>query len=651
MSKRQGALPEEWALLDAALGLTSDLLPVVSNFSAKISSQSKIVALGKTPSIYNKNRHVAGVKSWTSHQATSSEILTWSKEPDYGICIQTRDVRALDIDVTDSDEAAKIADFIHAHLQSTKLPLRLRANSSKCLFAFRLAGSFPKRVLKCASGMVEFLANGQQFIACGTHTSGVRYEWDWHGNDDFPALTLEQFETLWAALVNEFATEAPSEGSIRKIGEHLNIHDATLEKLHVLSWGKDGRAYITCPFKSEHTSNSGETETAYFPAGSNGYEQGHFVCLHAHCAKRSDNDFLDALCLGIANDFDVIEDMLEERSPARFPVIDADVFANGADPEWIVEDVLPEGEMAMIYGESTAGKSFFIFDMVAAVALGIPWRGKEVKQGRVVYIAAEGAQGFRKRLRAYMQQNTVSFEKNLAIIDTPPNFMKSDSTELAKNIIDAGKTSVIVIDTLAQTTPGADENSSDMNKALAKCKALHKSTGALVILIHHAGKDAAKGARGWSGIKAAMDAEIEITRKNEDRFARVTKLKDGEDGALFPFKLLPVVVGETKKGKEITSCVVQHTDAALFDGIGPVGKWQKAVYQVILDLSFDSDPIAVRHIIEESIKCDPFDPGPDLLKPKRDRRPETAKRALYELKEVGLIVLENNRVLLSQNEA
>jgi putative DNA primase/helicase len=51
--------------------------------------------------------------------------------------------------------------------------------------------------------------------------------------------------------------------------------------------------------------DSGVTETAYFPAGGGGYEQGHYKCLHASCAHRSDADYDAALGYAEAG-FDVL---------------------------------------------------------------------------------------------------------------------------------------------------------------------------------------------------------------------------------------------------------------------------------------------------------------------------------------------------------
>lgn len=59
--------------------------------------------------------------------------------------------------------------------------------------------------------------------------------------------------------------------------------------------GSRGQLLITCPFKSGHSVDSGQTETAYFPAATGGYETGRFHCFHATCAGRTTADFDTAL--------------------------------------------------------------------------------------------------------------------------------------------------------------------------------------------------------------------------------------------------------------------------------------------------------------------------------------------------------------------
>ncbi len=108
-------------------------------------------------------------------------------------------------------------------------------------------------------------------------------------------------------------------------------------------------------------------------------------------------------------------------STERFRVKPAAEFAAGRPPQWLIKDILPKAGLAMVYGESGAGKTFFVFDMVATIARGVDWRGRKVKKGRVIYVAAEGVGGFRKRLNAYASHHEISLnELDVGIIDDAP---------------------------------------------------------------------------------------------------------------------------------------------------------------------------------------------------------------------------------------
>jgi hypothetical protein len=295
-----GASPTDWDRFATTLGLAADLLPVVSNPHAEISPASNLAALGKTPSRYNSSRKVAGIAQWTSKASTPAEIAQWADEPDYGICIQTREVRALDVDVTDSVLAAEIASTVAGWLGN--LPRRQRANSPKFLLAFRLPGNYTKRILRTAHGNVEMLAGGQQFVAAGTHPSGVRYEWAGGLPEYVPEIPSAKFEELWDWLATLYGTGGAtttrtSAGALVPRNAADGADDPLVDWLHA-NWevhGEDartGRVDIRCPFESGHSTETGATSTSYFPAGVGGYQRGHFRCLHASCAHRSDEDFI-----------------------------------------------------------------------------------------------------------------------------------------------------------------------------------------------------------------------------------------------------------------------------------------------------------------------------------------------------------------------
>lgn len=259
-------------------------------------------------------------------------------------------------------------------------------------------------------------------------------------------------------------------------------------------------------------------------------------------------------------------DEAADAAPSRFRPLTEDEFTQQPGAPWLVKGLLPAQGGGILYGAPGTGKSFLALDIASHVARGVAWRGRKVRQGRAVYLAAEGQGGFRRRMQAYRQHHAVP--TGVEVIPVPVALPdKAQALELARAI---GRAALIVIDTLAMVTPGADENSAqDMGPALLHAQGIAKATGACVLLVHHAGKDATRGARGWSGIAGWADAIVEVSRPERDaaggapglsgaaevRQAVLTKAKEGEDGLVFNFALEVVSLGFDEDDEEVTSCV------------------------------------------------------------------------------------------------
>lgn len=298
-----GATPKAWQHFSQTLGLLENLLPIVANPNARIAERSKLKSVGKTPSVYDDRREVVGLGKWTARQSTAADVERWSREPDYGIAVQARAIRAIDIDVPDPDKAEALEMAVVGALGGMVLPARRRGNSGKRLLAFRYDAEMPKRVIPVDGGIVEFLGDGQQFVAAGQHESGVPYEWDTASGlpGTPPVLTDEELNAVWSTLVALFATGEPKIARAKRDTADLDIEPTTdsLAEWLVTNWdvydqGRDGQLYLRCPFAEGHSTETGETSTAYFVAGTGGYERGHWVCLHGSCTGRTDHDFTAA---------------------------------------------------------------------------------------------------------------------------------------------------------------------------------------------------------------------------------------------------------------------------------------------------------------------------------------------------------------------
>ncbi len=316
----------------------------------------------------------------------------------------------------------------------------------------------------------------------------------------------------------------------------------------------------------------------------------------------------------------------------RFAFTQAGDYLKRKPLSWLIKKVLPHGEVGAVFGESGAGKSFFALDLVMAIAAGTPWKGHAVTQGGVAYVCAEGAGGFTVRLQAYGEHHGIDLTTlPVHILGDAPNFLeKTDIKDLLAALRMLPALKVIVVDTLAQVTAGGNENSGeDMGRALAHCKLLAQATGAMVLLVAHSGKDSARGLRGWSGIKGALDVEILVERSDKYRSATVTKMKDGSgEGEEFAFSLPSVVLGKDEDGDDITSCVVQHGNTVPKSErkAPPKGNVEKVVLRVAIDLTDLPGAVTTSQLLDATLA---ELPTPEAGK--RDQRRRDAMRALDSL--------------------
>ena len=121
-----------------------------------------------------------------------------------------------------------------------------------------------------------------------------------------------------------------------------------------------------------------------------------------------------------------------------------------------------------------------------------------------------------------------------------------------------------MVDTLARAMAGGNENGPDhMGELLKNVERLRKRTEAFVLLIHHTGKDEAKGPRGHSLLKGAADTILLLGKRDDD----LLELKSDKQRDMAPsrpkaFRLKTVVCGMDEDFDEVTTCVVRAADAA-----------------------------------------------------------------------------------------
>lgn len=246
-----------------------------------------------------------------------------------------------------------------------------------------------------------------------------------------------------------------------------------------------------------------------------------------------------------------------------------DITADCIRIDQLVEDVLTAGGLSVMYGESNSGKSFLACDMACSIGAELTWLGKRTVKGAVLYVAGEGSESIKLRVLAWQQHRGIT--PALAVVPVSVNLL--DPRADVQRLADACRAvqarynlpvSLIVIDTLARAFGGGNENASeDMGAVIAHADIVRAQTGAHVMFVHHSGKDAAKGSRGHSSLKAATDTEIEVTGEQETHIhtATITKQRDlGSRGEALSSKFHVIKMGIDQWGKPITTCLVEPTE-------------------------------------------------------------------------------------------
>lgn len=214
--------------------------------------------------------------------------------------------------------------------------------------------------------------------------------------------------------------------------------------------------------------------------------------------------------------------------------------------EWLIDQIIGAGDLAMVYGGPGTGKTFVIIDLIFVVCLGRQFaeRFDVTRPLNVAYAAGEGGSGLPARFAAAADFHGITNLPNFTYFDTTPQLYTSDNAyatyrdfiyewKQRQAVGLAQPLDILIIDTLHSATAGADENSSQhMGIVLQSAKLAAKELGCAVILVHHTNKGGS-AERGSSSLRGAMDCMIEIRRISDNGIGtkavmHCAKLKDGE---------------------------------------------------------------------------------------------------------------------------
>ena len=232
---------------------------------------------------------------------------------------------------------------------------------------------------------------------------------------------------------------------------------------------------------------------------------------------------------------------------------------------WLIKNVLPAEGLGVIFGRPGSGKTFSVMDIALHVAAGIKWRGKKVRPAAVSYVSPEAGRLGVNRVIGWCRHHGIAWPEGFRLSPAAID-LRSEQNDADALIADIRASQpgcrLVVIDTLNRAMAGGDENSGeDMGRFVQLCDHIAKELQCFVLVVHHSGKDAAKGSRGHSSLLGAVSLELEVTKEQKQPGAiKVTKMRDGEDGAEYGFNIDSVPLGTDEDGEEVTTGISVEAD-------------------------------------------------------------------------------------------
>lgn len=243
----------------------------------------------------------------------------------------------------------------------------------------------------------------------------------------------------------------------------------------------------------------------------------------------------------------------------------AEILERLTPREWLIPGWLPRDGVTSIYAPSGMGKSFYALTLGLELARGGSFAGYEIETAeKVLYVAAERPRDQRDRLEAWVTHHEESTPGGFELLADAPQLTNPESVSALCDLIEARGFRVVILDTFARMTLGIDENSSrDMGPVMDSLDRIREAThGGSVTVVHHTGKDTAKGARGSTAFLGALDVGVVLEGDSTALKARVDKSNAGEKPLPEWYKLEQVALDElTPGGPKRLSAVLVETYA------------------------------------------------------------------------------------------
>lgn len=195
-----------------------------------------------------------------------------------------------------------------------------------------------------------------------------------------------------------------------------------------------------------------------------------------------------------------------------------EMIEEAGDIHWLADNLLTEGGFSLMVGPPKAGKSTIVRQLVKSVCHGDHFLGRDVTQGRVLYLTFEEQPAVLKR---QFEAVGMTGDENLMIhvgnVFAEQKYIYED----IEAAIEEYGPSLVILDTLFDIVQLETINEyKEVKTALAKMRTIARKTGAHILGVHHTNKGGAGNLSimGSNAIHGALDTLIRFVQEGERRY-------------------------------------------------------------------------------------------------------------------------------------
>jgi hypothetical protein len=210
----------------------------------------------------------------------------------------------------------------------------------------------------------------------------------------------------------------------------------------------------------------------------------------------------------------------------------ADALAPRPPVKWIVEGLIYENSITVMYGDGGTKKTWAGMYLAACVASGAAWGEYETHKTRVLFVDEENGEMEISGRAGYCIRGALSDESaDLRYISLAAFHLDDPKDEaiLTAEILAQGA-GLVILDALADLMLGDENSKQDTQPVFNALRRISEKTGAAILVIHHSNKQG--GHRGSSVIKDAPDILLRVESDPENNFINFKTEKNRKGKAI-----------------------------------------------------------------------------------------------------------------------